>query len=136
MSHRTILRRAALLTVAVGAVLAPTAAVASDSPEKSRGALVLSPKESPAPAAPRGGVAAGAATPSASPTLPSRETPKVSLAEGDRAVTPRGGVAAGERPVEQSGSPALIGSAAGLVLLAGAGAVVVRRRVTAARPTV
>ncbi|MFD7550495.1 hypothetical protein ACFV0R_34545 [Streptomyces sp. NPDC059578] len=134
MSHRTILRRAALLSVAVGAVLAPTAAVASDSPEKPRGAMVLTPKDSPAPATARGGVAAGTATPS--PTPPSREIPKVSLAEGDRAVTPRGGVAAGERPVEQSGSPALIGSAAGLVLLAGAGAVVVRRRVTAARPTV
>lgn len=48
-------------------------------------------------------------------------------AAGEKAV-PRGGVAAGEAPAGDSGTTTLVGSAAGALLLAGAGTFVVRRR--------
>ncbi|SCE19300.1 hypothetical protein GA0115239_13084, partial [Streptomyces sp. BpilaLS-43] len=46
---------------------------------------------------------------------------------------PRGGVDAGERPAGSTDATALYGSAAGAILLAGAGTLVVRRRSAAQR---
>ncbi|MEU0685660.1 hypothetical protein [Streptomyces uncialis] len=169
MSSRSILRRATLLTAAIGGVLAPAgAAVASDgAPDRS---IIVSDSESPAkvevvqrdrevpgdkvtatqpprsvpasesgprvadgkPAdkkislAPRGGVAAGEATATPAPA------PRVAdgkPAEKRISLAPRGGVAAGERvAAEGGGSTAVAGSAAGLVMLAGAGTIMLRRR--------
>ncbi|WP_445403142.1 hypothetical protein ACSMX9_29065 [Streptomyces sp. LE64] len=139
MTHRTALRRAALLTIAVGGVLAPTSVAVASQPPADRPAPLFASDASPAPArdggqrvslvpvTPRGGVAAGEATPT--PGL--REAP---VEDAGMRAAPRGGVAAGERPAERGGSAALVGSAAGLLMLAGAGGFVVRRR-TAGRPS-
>ncbi|MFJ4768136.1 hypothetical protein ACIP88_03310 [Streptomyces uncialis] len=175
MSSRSILRRATLLTAAIGGVLAPAgAAVASDSaPDRS---IVVSDSDSgpsspkvevverdkatageKTTVTPRGGVAAGKATPSPVPSpaverqAPSKDGPAVAtprggvaagggdapvrpearpaVKEGAPVVTPRGGVAAGERvAAEGGGATAVAGSAAGLVMLAGAGTIMLRRR--------
>ncbi|MFJ4965203.1 hypothetical protein EES43_26045 [Streptomyces sp. ADI96-02] len=132
-TSRPSLRIAVLAAVAAGAVLLPAAsAVADASAPVDRPAKVLSsasPKpervkaptdatKSTGPAVtPRGGVAAG-----------DRPAPSV-LPKDAKATTtvPRGGVAAGERPAGDD-TAALIGSAAGIALLAGAGTVVLRRR--------
>ncbi|MFD9498036.1 LPXTG cell wall anchor domain-containing protein [Streptomyces sp. NPDC060035] len=118
MSPRSTLRTAVLTAVAAGAVIVPSAvAVADDA--------------TPTPVAP---AAERTATPSPAPeeAKPS-EVPTPAEAPGPR-VAPRGGVAAGERTAtETGGSTALYGSAAGAVLLAGAGTFVLRRRSAAHR---
>lgn len=134
MSPRPSLRSALLAALAAGAVLVPaTSAFADSAPAKpssasaepsaaARPAASAEPAQSARPSAvPRGGVAAGdrpSAAPSAVP-----------------ATAPRGGVAAGERPAGGSndGTAALVGTALGAVLVAGAGTVVLRRRSAAAR---
>ncbi|WP_328320903.1 hypothetical protein [Streptomyces sp. NBC_00388] len=145
MSPRLSLRTAVLAAVAVGTVLVPsTAAFASDSPKPA--AAKTEPSAAPADrseaaaranapravrpgTAPRGGVAAGD-----KPAPKARVATPVPKDRAAAAPAPRGGVAAGERPTGNSGTtPALIGSAAGAVLLAGAGTVVLRRRSTAQR---
>ncbi|QDQ10142.1 hypothetical protein [Streptomyces spectabilis] len=77
--------------------------------------------------APRGGVAAGD-----KPVVKESGTAAPEPARKKPAVAPRGGVAAGERPAEGGGdnTPALIGSAAGIALVAGASTLVLRRRAT------
>ncbi|MGX2992894.1 hypothetical protein JNUCC64_01145 [Streptomyces sp. JNUCC 64] len=193
MSHHTVLRRAVLVTVAVGGVLAPaTAALAADGDGERPLSLSAGSGPSPSPvveegerATPSGGATPGRATPSPTvepsagrtPTVepsagggPSTTgkpapspTPSLDLSterprEGDRATpsplvegslfpdrkadlsardhaeTPRGGVAAGERPgADRDGTVALAGSAAGLLMLAGASTVVLRRRAAVRR---
>ncbi|MEV3869616.1 hypothetical protein [Streptomyces sp. NPDC049906] len=148
MTHRTALRRAALLTIAVGGVLAPASVAVASQPPADRPVPLFASDASPAPApgdggqrvtlvpaAPRGGGAAGGATPTPAPPSGLRETPEAAVEDAGTRAAPRGGVAAGERPAERGGSGALVGSAAGLLMLAGAGGFVVRRR-TAGRPGV
>ncbi|MEV8456030.1 hypothetical protein AB0467_15505 [Streptomyces sp. NPDC052095] len=141
MPHR-LLRTAVLAAVAAGAVLAPSAAAFADttpkpatpsvepsavpSKERARAAAAeAAAGQSASPSVmPRGGVAAGE-----SPTpVPARTaTAEPTVRDG---AAPRGGVDAGERPAGTSGdsTPALAGSAAGALLLAGAGTFVLRRR--------
>ncbi|MFD9540114.1 LPXTG cell wall anchor domain-containing protein [Streptomyces sp. NPDC060022] len=118
MSPRSTLRTAVLTAVAAGAVLVPSAAAVADD---------ATPK--PVPTA-----AERTATPS---PAPEEAAPSVAPAPAEKfrsRVTPRGGVAAGERAAtETGGSTALYGSAAGAVLLAGAGTFVLRRRSAAHR---
>ncbi|MEV6075639.1 hypothetical protein AB0L80_11115 [Streptomyces sp. NPDC052069] len=148
MTARLTLRTVVLAAVAAGAVLAPSAAAFADSTpkpatprvEKTPSPVAEQPTarpadsgagDRPAPAVkPRGGVAAG-----------DRPAPAVKT-RGDAgagesaapAVKPRGGVAAGERPAGGGDSTtALVGSAAGAMLLAGAGTIVLRRRSAAHR---
>ncbi|WP_406151617.1 hypothetical protein [Streptomyces sp. NBC_01012] len=117
MSIRPTLRTAVLAAVGLGAVLLPSAAaVADDSTPK---AVPAERSESPS-AAPRG------AEPSEEPTA----VPAESVPAG---TVPRGGVDAGERPAQGADDTALYGSAAGAVLLAGAGVLVMRRRSAAQR---
>ena len=134
MSHRLSLRALALTTAAVGAVLVPsTAAFASDATPKPRPGVVTAetpsapsrgddsdkPAQEPVrpSAAPRGGVDAG-------------DEPKPAERRGEvSAPAPRGGVDAGEQPAADGNSTAtLVGSAAALALVAGAGTLVIRRR--------
>ncbi|MEU5718734.1 LPXTG cell wall anchor domain-containing protein [Streptomyces sp. NPDC020403] len=114
MSSRSFLRTALLGLVATGAVLAPAAAaVADDAPKPAAPAADRQATSSPAPR-----TSAPTAVPSQAATDTDTTRPM-----------PRGGVAAGERPVADTGSAtALYGSAAGAVLLAGAGTIVLRRR--------
>ncbi|MFD4690048.1 LPXTG cell wall anchor domain-containing protein [Streptomyces sp. NPDC058463] len=118
MSPRSTLRTAVLTAVAAGAVLVPSAAAVADD---------ATPK--PVPTA-----AERTATPS---PAPEEAAPSAAPAPAEKfrsRVTPRGGVAAGERAAtETGGSTALYGSAAGAVLLAGAGTFVLRRRSAAHR---
>lgn len=120
MSLRPTLRTAVLTATALGAVLLPSTAAVADS-----GA-------SPVPT-----VDSGADTPTPAPD--SRRAEPAERAESPdaepvpRGTVPRGGVDAGERPAESTGATALYGSAAGAVLLAGAGTLVVRRRSAAQR---
>ncbi|MEV0439633.1 LPXTG cell wall anchor domain-containing protein [Streptomyces spectabilis] len=77
-------------------------------------------------AAPRGGVAAGD-----KPVVKESGKAAPAPAQTKPTVTPRGGVAAGERPATGGdNTPALIGSAAGIALVAGASTLVLRRRAT------
>ncbi|WP_069169692.1 LPXTG cell wall anchor domain-containing protein [Streptomyces griseus] len=110
MSSRSFLRTTLLGLVAAGAVLAPAAAAVAD--------------DSPTPATDR------QATSSPAPRSTPTQVPSAAVTEADTTrPMPRGGVAAGERPVADTGSAtALYGSAAGAVLLAGAGTIVLRRR--------
>ncbi len=120
MSLRPTLRTAALVTAAIGAALLPSGvAVADDTPTP----VPAERTETPTPAP-------ESAEPSEAPTLaPAPEGAEPVPAESVPAGTmPRGGVDAGERPSGLAGSTALYGSAAGAVLLAGAGALVLRRR--------
>ncbi|GHC50934.1 hypothetical protein [Streptomyces flavofungini] len=155
MSHRarrpqrsTSLRATVVASVVAGGVLAAPAATAfaSDAPpkpkptaskpdvvEKKRAAEEAArdaKQKAPSVTPPRGGVAAGdkPAAPEAAPK------PKVVGDEARKraAQAPEGGVAAGERPESGSdGTATLIGSAAGIALLAGASTLVLRRRATA-----
>lgn len=120
MSPRSTLRTAVLTAVAAGAVLVPSAAAVADD---------ATPK--PVPTA-----AERTATPSPAPeeAEPSVAPTPAPAKEFRSRVTPRGGVAAGERTATGTGgSTALYGSAAGAVLLAGAGVFVLRRRSAAHR---
>ena len=134
MTARLTLRTAVLAAVAAGAVLVPSAAAFADaSPRPSAPAPAVESTLSPEPTkaaaeaaqptvTPRGGVAAG-------------DRPATATPEERPSVRPRGGVAAGERPGSTSGddTTALVGSAAGALLLAVAGTFVVRRRSAAHR---
>lgn len=157
MSHRarrpqrsTSLRAAVFATAVAGGVLAaPSAtAFASDTPPKpkptvskpapedvaKKRAAAEDAKQKAPGALPRGGVAAGD-KPVVREEAP-KTTPKPVSDEARKRAgqPPRGGVAAGERPESGSDSTAtLIGSAAGLTLLAGAGTMVLRRRTTVRR---
>lgn len=115
MSLRTTLRTAVLAVVATGAVILPTAAaVADDTPTATPTPSVAAPAASPSPTA-------GAAEPSASAS----PAPSEVVTPG---TMPRGGVDAGERPAHGTDDTTLYGSATGAVLLAGACALVLRRR--------
>ncbi|MER6998516.1 sortase-dependent protein [Streptomyces sp. NPDC000410] len=108
--------RTAFLTAAVaGALLVPTAAAT---------AAFADEKPSPAPSAPVSDKDA------AEKEAAARKEKEKRDASGAFRETPRGGVAAGERPVANAGdnTATLVGSAAGVALLAGVGTIVLRRR--------
>nr|WP_104791504.1 hypothetical protein [Streptomyces sp. QL37]PPQ62129.1 hypothetical protein C5F59_01760 [Streptomyces sp. QL37] len=128
MSLRPTLRTAVLATVGLGAVLLPSAvAVADDTP--ARAAAEQSATSTPEPA--ERSEAPSPAPEGAEPTVTAATpVPAESVPAG---TVPRGGVDAGERPAQGSGDTALYGSAAGAVLLAGAGVLVLRRRSAAQR---
>ncbi|WP_433571462.1 hypothetical protein [Streptomyces sp. CA-251247] len=127
MSHRLSLRALAVATAATAAVIVPAGGAFADStpapakPAADRTAQPVREAPTPAPAEkgpgrlPRGGVDAG---------------DKPAPAQERAGRLPRGGVDAGEQPAGSGSgnSTALAGSAAGVALLAGAGAVVIRRR--------
>ncbi|MEU3185111.1 hypothetical protein ABZ707_13045 [Streptomyces sp. NPDC006923] len=120
MSRHLRLHLAVLTAVTAGAMLVPTAA-----------AVAEDQAPSPVPSA-------AAQSTEGDKALDKRkaEAAKAEAARAEAAKSaPRGGVAAGEAPAGNSGSPALIGSAAGVLLLAGAGTLVLRRR-SAERHTV
>ncbi|WJV50332.1 hypothetical protein [Streptomyces flavofungini] len=155
MSHRarrpqrsTSLRAAVFATaVAGGVIAAPSAtAFASDTPpkpkptvskpapedvvKKKRAAAEDARQQAPEAVPPRGGVAAGD-KPVVREKAP-QPKPVSDEARKRAAQAPKGGVAAGERPQSDSdGTATLIGSAAGIGLLAGASTMVLRRRSTA-----
>ncbi|WP_030565856.1 hypothetical protein [Streptomyces aureocirculatus] len=150
--RRTHLRAVAVATAVAGGVLAaptasafasdatpkpkptpPTSAPAPEEVAEKREAAEKALKEGkPVPAPPRGGVDAGdrpvVHEEAAKPTRkPAAEEDRKQAAEDAR--VPKGAVAAGERPASGSDSTnTLIGSAAGMALLAGAGTIVLRRR--------
>ncbi|MFI8004841.1 hypothetical protein [Streptomyces sp. NPDC086010] len=122
MSLRPLVRTAVLTAVAAGAVLLPSAAALADG----------TPTPVPADPATSAAPAEQAATPVPSQAArPERPTAAPAPLPADR--MPRGGVDAGERPAQDAAGSALYGSAAGAVLLAGAGLLVVRRRTAAQR---
>ncbi|MFJ4206632.1 sortase-dependent protein [Streptomyces sviceus] len=128
MSRRLTLRplRIAVLTgVAAGALLVPaTAAFATDpTPTPSATAATQADKE-----------ALAKKKAEDARTLKEAEAKKAAEAQktGGKGY-PRGGVAAGEAPAQDDNTGTLIGSATGALLLAGAGAYVLRRRTTARR---
>ncbi|MFC9948474.1 hypothetical protein [Streptomyces pratensis] len=128
MSLRPTLRTAVLAAVGLGAVLLPSAtAVADGTPT----AVPAERTESPSPAAaPEGAESPSPAPEGAEPAEIATPVPAESVPAG---TMPRGGVDAGERPAGEADGTALYGSAAGAVLLAGAGFVVMRRRSAAQR---
>uniref|UniRef100_A0AAU3H7K8 Tat pathway signal sequence domain protein n=1 Tax=Streptomyces sp. NBC_01401 TaxID=2903854 RepID=A0AAU3H7K8_9ACTN len=117
MSLRPTLRTAVLAAVGLGAVLLPSAAAVADD---------ATPTPVPAERTESPSAARQDAKPSEAPTpVPADSVPAGKM--------PRGGVDAGERPAQGAGDTALYGSAAGAVLLAGAGVLVMRRRSAAQR---
>lgn len=134
MSRHLRLRFAVLTAVAAGAMLLPaSAAVASGKATPNAKASAAAEKK------------AEDAKAASSKTLSPEELKKMeALKQRAAGKTPRGGVAAGEAPVANlgdstgsgtSGIAALTGSATGALLLAGAGALVIRRRRSAEQPT-
>ncbi|MFJ8748958.1 hypothetical protein ACIREO_06435 [Streptomyces sp. NPDC102441] len=119
MSLRPTLRTAVLATVGLGAVLLPSAVAVADS----------APTEVPTAEPARESATPTPVPEAGEPTKMSTPAP----AKMKPGTVPRGGVAAGERPSQGAGDTALYGSAAGTVLLAGAGVFVLRRRSTAQR---
>lgn len=123
LSHRPSLLRAAVVALGVtGAVLAPaTAALATDEPTRPATEAKPEPTTAPEEGADRDEAAEGTDRTPAKPE-PTRAP--------EDATIPRGGVAAGERPASPApgSDAALYGTAAGTVLLAGAGTYVLRRR--------
>ncbi|MYX74160.1 hypothetical protein [Streptomyces sp. SID3915] len=116
MSLRPTLRTAVLAATALGAVLLPSAvAVADSAPSPVPADSVNTP--TPVPDSQR---AESTEPPAAAEPVPA-------------GAVPRGGVDAGERPAGSTDATALYGSAAGAILLAGAGTLVVRRRSAAQR---
>ncbi|MCX4761738.1 hypothetical protein OG562_12275 [Streptomyces sp. NBC_01275] len=115
MSRHHTLRLAVLTAVAAGALLAPvSAAFAADpTPSASTGEDLTAAEKKIADAK----------------EARAQEAKKAEAAKAGKDL-PRGGVAAGEAPASDSGdsTAALAGSAAGAVLLAGAGTFVLRRR--------
>ncbi|MDX3453519.1 hypothetical protein PV396_16435 [Streptomyces sp. ME02-8801-2C] len=120
----TSLRVAVLTGVAAGALLVPATAafadttptpVASDVPSEGKDALEKKRSED---------------------ALQAKEAER-RKAEAAKAASgkefPRGGVAAGEAPAKDDNTGALVGSATGALLLAGAGTYVLRRRTAARR---
>ncbi|GAA2924483.1 MULTISPECIES: LPXTG cell wall anchor domain-containing protein [Streptomycetaceae] len=118
MFPRSTLRAAVLTAVAAGAVLLPSAAAFADDAPRPKPSATPTPSAVPTEAPQPGEAAEPTRVPTA---VPADAVPPGTL--------PRGGVAAGERAAgETGGSTALYGSAAGAVLLAGAGTLVLRRR--------
>ncbi|MFF5088307.1 hypothetical protein [Streptomyces niveus] len=134
MSHRHRLRLIVLPALVAGAMLVPvTAAVASDgkpTPSASETGKTTAEKEKEDAAK-----KAEAVKKASGEGISTEEAEKKAAAEKAAAAkeVPRGGVAAGEAPATDSGATALVGSAAGALLLAGAGTYVVRRRSAARR---
>ncbi|MCM2392253.1 hypothetical protein [Streptomyces albipurpureus] len=124
-SHRLSLRALAVTVVAAGALLVPaTAAVADSSPGV----------KSPAPAPTRTVDLADGDTKRDGATVerPGTRDGKPSAVTPEVRTVPKGGVAAGEQPASSDSAvstPLLAASA--VVLFAGAGALVIRRRNTA-----
>ncbi|MFJ4840463.1 hypothetical protein [Streptomyces sp. NPDC088746] len=139
MSLRPTLRTAVLATVGLGAVLLPsTVAVADATPTRAAAerSATSTPEAAERSATPTPGTAERGATPTPAPqgAEPTEMAATPVPAEAVPAGTvPRGGVDAGERPAQGAGDTALYGSAAGAVLLAGAGVLVLRRRSAAQR---
>ncbi|MDQ0779288.1 hypothetical protein QF026_007754 [Streptomyces aurantiacus] len=112
MSRHHTLRLAVLTAVAAGAMLVPVSAAVADDPTPTQTA---SPSDD-------------------GPTLKEKTAAdkKAKELEARKAAAgkdlPRGGVAAGEAPADDNGVTTLAGSAAGALLLAGAGTYVLRRR--------
>ncbi|MDF6017232.1 hypothetical protein [Streptomyces sp. JH34] len=125
MSLRPTLRTVVLATAAIGAVLLPsTAAVADDSPTAAPAERVTEPSAAAEPSR---------VSPRPEPTELAESPTPVPAESVPAGAVPRGGVDAGERPAGEAGGTALYGSAAGAVLLAGAGVLVLRRRSSAQR---
>ncbi|MEV7425643.1 MULTISPECIES: hypothetical protein [unclassified Streptomyces] len=132
MSRHLGLRAAVLSAVAAGALLVPTsAAFASSDPTP----VPADQAPSTAPAGKRAEDAAAADkkaedAAAAKAGISREEYKKMQDLKTGRAAqpAPRGGVAAGEAPAADSGFAALAGTAAGGLLLAGAGTFVLRRR--------
>ncbi|MEV8426089.1 LPXTG cell wall anchor domain-containing protein [Streptomyces niveus] len=129
MSHRHRLRLVVLPALVAGAMLVPvTAAVASDgkpTPSASETGKTTAEKEKEDAAK-----KAEALKRASGEGISKEEAAKKAAAAKE---VPRGGVAAGEAPATDSGATTLVGSAAGALLLAGAGTYVVRRRSAARR---
>lgn len=128
MSRRLTLRplsslRIAVLTgVAAGALLVPATAAFAEDPTPTPEATDLAPSDKEA---------------LAKKQAEDAKAKEAALAEARKAKEagkdyPRGGVAAGEAPADDN-TAALVGSATGALLLAGAGTIVVRRRTAARR---
>ncbi len=114
MSRHHTLRLAVLTAVAAGAMLVPASAAVADDPTPT-------PKES-ASASDEGLTAKEKAA------ADKRTKEQEAMKAADGKDLPRGGVAAGEAPADDNGVTTLAGSAAGALLLAGAGTYVLRRR--------
>ncbi|MFJ2215215.1 sortase-dependent protein [Streptomyces sp. NPDC101062] len=124
MSRHLRLRLAVLTAVAAGAMLVPaTAAVASDQAQASVPHAAASEKP--------GDKSAGAKMKedAVQKAAAARKAEAAKKAGAD--TVPRGAVAAGEAQAGSSGVAPLAGTAAGALLLAGAGTFVLRRRATA-----
>ncbi|MFD4116501.1 LPXTG cell wall anchor domain-containing protein [Streptomyces niveus] len=129
MSHRHRLRLVVLPALVAGAMLVPvTAAVASDG--KPTPSASEPDKKTAADKEKEDAAKKAEAVKKASGEGISKEEAEKKAAAKD---VPRGGVAAGEAPATDSGATTLVGSAAGALLLAGAGTYVVRRRSAARR---
>ncbi|WP_329277598.1 sortase-dependent protein [Streptomyces sp. NBC_01451] len=117
------LRIAVLAGVAVGALLVPATAAFATDPTPTPGATDSTPSDKEALAKKKAEDARA---------LKEAEARKAEAAKAGKDY-PRGGVAAGEAPAQDGNTGALIGSATGALLLAGAGTYVLRRRTTARR---
>ncbi|MFF3489243.1 sortase-dependent protein [Streptomyces sp. NPDC002701] len=125
MSRRLTLRplRIAVLTgVAASALLVPATAAFATDPTPTPGATDSTSADKEALAKKKAEDAR---------TLKEAEARKAEAQEAGGKDYPRGGVAAGEAPAQDDTTGTLIGSATGALLLAGAGAYVLRRRTTA-----
>lgn len=135
MSHRHRLRLVVLPALVAGAMLVPvTAAVASDG--KPTPSVSEADKKTAADKEKEDAAKKAEAVKKASGEGISKEEAEKKAAADKAAAAkevPRGGVAAGEAPAKDSGATTLVGSAAGALLLAGAGTYVVRRRSAARR---
>ncbi|MFD3484319.1 hypothetical protein [Streptomyces sp. NPDC058665] len=135
MSHRHYLSLAVLPAVVAGAMFVPVStAVASEAAQRPFTSAADEPPTDEKKAAEDKALAekkAEAAKDGGPRELTADEKAKQDAAKRASAgekPAPRGGVAAGEAPAADSGTTTLVGSAAGALLLAGAGTFVVRRR--------
>ncbi|MFC8827007.1 hypothetical protein ACFT9I_16900 [Streptomyces sp. NPDC057137] len=142
MSHRHRLRLVVLPAVVAGAMLVPvSAAVASDGKPTPSASVAdeeksVAEKKKEDAAKERSDKDAAAKKAAAAKEASGQEKMTKEKAAKKAAAAkqaPRGGVAAGEAPAEDSATATLVGSAAGALLLAGAGTFVVRRRSAARR---
>ncbi|WP_320784645.1 LPXTG cell wall anchor domain-containing protein [Streptomyces sp. CRN 30] len=133
LSHRLPLRAAVVTLGVTGAVLLPTTgALATDDPTRAPSAAPSEATEAkPEPTtAPEDGADRTDRAEEVEAAEPAEDNgPTRAPQQGE---IPRGGVAAGERPATDSNTT-LYGTAAGTVLLAGAGTYVLRRRAGAQR---
>jgi hypothetical protein len=112
MSRHHTLRLAVLTAVAAGAMLVPVSAAVADDP---------TPTQTARPSDEGLTVKEKAAADKRTKEMEARKA-------ADSKELPRGGVAAGEAPADDDGVTTLAGSAAGALLLAGAGTYILRRR--------